>query len=130
MELPAQATSVMEFVKTIKGEFPETGIILSASNASPDLILSSIRAGAQEFVARPIDEGELDQALDHIKRLSNGNHNSSGRRRGRIINIGSYFGDRVPFSLVGVYAATKAALSATDSFVMAGISRRSPTPSA
>ncbi|MBV8472678.1 MAG: 3-oxoacyl-ACP reductase FabG [Hyphomicrobiales bacterium] len=30
---------------------------------------------------------------------------------GRIINIGSYFGDRVPFSIVGVYAATKSALS-------------------
>lgn len=30
---------------------------------------------------------------------------------GRIINIGSYFGDRVPFSLVSVYAATKSALS-------------------
>src|SRR5512134_219609 len=46
MELPAQATSVMEFVKQIHTEFPDTGIILSASNASPDLILSSIRAGA------------------------------------------------------------------------------------
>jgi 3-oxoacyl-[acyl-carrier protein] reductase len=31
---------------------------------------------------------------------------------GRIINIGSYFADRVPFSLVGVYAATKSALTA------------------
>jgi NAD(P)-dependent dehydrogenase (short-subunit alcohol dehydrogenase family) len=30
---------------------------------------------------------------------------------GRIINIGSYFGDRVPFSIVGVYAATKSALA-------------------
>jgi 3-oxoacyl-[acyl-carrier protein] reductase len=29
---------------------------------------------------------------------------------GRIINIGSYFADRVPFSVVGVYAATKSAL--------------------
>src|SRR5262249_54505901 len=31
---------------------------------------------------------------------------------GRIISIGSYFADRVPFSLVGVYAATKSALTA------------------
>jgi NAD(P)-dependent dehydrogenase (short-subunit alcohol dehydrogenase family) len=31
---------------------------------------------------------------------------------GRIINIGSYFADRVPFSLVGVYAATKSAMIA------------------
>ena len=32
------------------------------------------------------------------------------RAGGRIINIGSYFADRVPFSLVGVYATTKSAL--------------------
>jgi 3-oxoacyl-[acyl-carrier protein] reductase len=31
---------------------------------------------------------------------------------GRIISIGSYFADRVPFSLVGVYGATKSALVA------------------
>src|SRR6202012_1839240 len=31
---------------------------------------------------------------------------------GRIINIGSYFADRVPASVVGVYAASKSALTA------------------
>jgi len=31
---------------------------------------------------------------------------------GRIINIGSFFADRVPFSIVGLYGASKAALSA------------------
>jgi 3-oxoacyl-[acyl-carrier protein] reductase len=31
---------------------------------------------------------------------------------GRIINTGSYFADRVPFSIVGIYAATKSALIA------------------
>jgi NAD(P)-dependent dehydrogenase (short-subunit alcohol dehydrogenase family) len=30
---------------------------------------------------------------------------------GRIISIGSYFGERVPFSILGVYAMTKSALS-------------------
>jgi pilus assembly protein CpaE len=86
MELPAQATSTMEFVSQIKTEFPGTGIILSASNASPDMILSSIRAGAQEFVARPIDEAELDKAIDHLKRLTNG-HGGGGKRRGRVIAV-------------------------------------------
>lgn len=86
MEIPTGATSIMDLVRQIKSEFPDTGIILSASNASPDLILSSIRAGAQEFVARPVDESELEKALDHIKRLSNG-HNSSARRRGRVISV-------------------------------------------
>lgn len=86
MELPPQATSAMELVKQIRTEFPDTGIILSASNASPDLILSSIRAGAQEFVARPIDEAELDKAIDHLKRISNG-HGNASKRRGRVITV-------------------------------------------
>ena len=86
MELPAQATSVMEFVRQIRTEFPSTGIILSAHEASPDLILSSMRAGAQEFVARPIDEAELEKAIDHIKRLTNGSGHSA-RRRGRVIAV-------------------------------------------
>jgi pilus assembly protein CpaE len=87
LELPAHATSVMDFVKQIRSDFPDTGIILSANNASPDLILSSIRAGAQEFVARPIDEAELEKALDHIKRLSGAAPISA--KRGKVITVAS-----------------------------------------
>jgi pilus assembly protein CpaE len=86
LELTPQATSAMELVKQIRAEFPDAGIILSASDASPDLILSSIRAGAQEFVARPIDEAELEKAIDHIKRL-NGHAAHAKRRRGRMISV-------------------------------------------
>ncbi|HET6350266.1 MAG TPA: response regulator [Candidatus Krumholzibacteria bacterium] len=86
MELPSQATPAMEFVKQLRAEFPGTGIILSANEASPELILSSIRAGAQEFVARPIDETELDKAIEHLKRL-NGHGSSPHRKRGRVIAV-------------------------------------------
>jgi pilus assembly protein CpaE len=86
LELAPQATSAMELVKQIRAEFPDAGIILSASDASPDLILSSIRAGAQEFVARPIDEAELEKAIDHIKRL-NGHAAHAKKRRGRMISV-------------------------------------------
>ena len=87
LELPAQAAAVMESVKQIRLEFPGTGIILSANDASPDLILSSMRAGAQEFVARPIDEVELDKAIDHLRRLSGAA--TSGQKRGKVISIAS-----------------------------------------
>src|SRR4249920_2531253 len=52
IELPFQATPTMEFIRRIRSEFPATGIIVSAQDASPQLILSSIRAGAHEFVSR------------------------------------------------------------------------------
>jgi len=86
MELPSQAASAMEFVKQIRSEFPSTGIVLSANDASPQLILSCIRAGAQEFVARPIDEAELEKAIDHIKRLSDTTP-ASTTRRGQVISV-------------------------------------------
>ena len=54
LELPFQATPAMEFVRRIRSEFPGTGIIVSATEASPQLVLSCIRAGAHEFVPRPI----------------------------------------------------------------------------
>lgn len=87
LELPPQATLAMEFVKQIRREFPGTGIILSAREASPELILSGMRAGAQEFVTRPIDEAELDKAIDHLKQLSG--ETPSGQRRGRVIAVTS-----------------------------------------
>ena len=86
LELPAKgATPTMEFVKRIRMEFPGTGIILSAHDASPQLILSCIRAGAQEFVARPIDGAELDKAIEHVRQLSGVTlHNKT---RGRVISV-------------------------------------------
>jgi pilus assembly protein CpaE len=85
LELPAQATAAMEFVKRIRSEFPGTGIILSAQDASPQFILSCIRAGAQEFVARPIDGPELDKAIDHVRQLSG--VTLPGRKRGKVLSV-------------------------------------------
>jgi len=85
LELPSTAPSVMEFVKRIRQELPDAGIILSANDASPTLILSCIRAGAHEFVARPIDETELEKAINHVKQLSEVTY--SGKKRGKLISV-------------------------------------------
>ena len=70
LELPFQATPAMEFIRRVRTEFPSTGIIVSAQDASPQLILSCIRAGAHEFVSRPVDGAELEKAINHIRQLS------------------------------------------------------------
>jgi pilus assembly protein CpaE len=85
LELPSTVPSAMEFVKRIRQELPGTGLILSAADASPSLILSCIRAGAQEFVARPIDAGELEKAIHHVKQLSV--VPISGKKRGKLISV-------------------------------------------
>jgi len=85
LELPFQATPAMEFVRRIRSEFPGTGIIITAQEASPQLVLSCIRAGAHEFVPRPIDGAELEKAVNHIRQLSG--VTLSGKKRGKVISV-------------------------------------------
>lgn len=86
LELPANATETMEAVKKIREELPDMGIILSAHKPSPQLILSCIRSGAQEFVNRPIDVSELDRAIEHVRKLMERTI-SSGRRKGTVLSV-------------------------------------------
>jgi pilus assembly protein CpaE len=69
IELPENASETMEALKTIRDEHPEVGVIVSRHDPSPQLILSGIRAGAQEFVSRPIDFPELERAIEHVRRV-------------------------------------------------------------
>ena len=66
LELPSNSSQTMDAIQKLKSDLPDAGIILSSHEASPQLILSCIRAGAQEFITRPIDEVELDKALEHL----------------------------------------------------------------
>ncbi|UCG51304.1 MAG: response regulator [Candidatus Latescibacterota bacterium] len=86
LELEASASHTLETVKKIKEELPDTGIILSSHESSPQLILSCIRAGAQEFVSRPIDAGELEKAFDHMRKLLERTI-SNGKRRGKVLSV-------------------------------------------
>jgi len=86
LELPANATETVEAIEKIREELPDTGIILSSYESSPQLILSCVRAGAQEFISRPIDINELQRAMEHMRKLS---ERSSGkaRTRGTVISV-------------------------------------------
>lgn len=56
-------------IKKLSAAVPETAIITAASNASPALILGSMRAGAREFLQLPIIADELRTVLDHVAEL-------------------------------------------------------------
>jgi pilus assembly protein CpaE len=56
-------------IKKLSAAVPETAIITAASNASPALILGSMRAGAREFLQLPIITDELRTVLDHVAEL-------------------------------------------------------------
>lgn len=86
LELPANASETVEAIQKIREELPDTGIIISSYESSPQLILSCVRAGAQEFISRPIDTNELQKAMEHIRRLS---ERTVGRakHRGTVLSV-------------------------------------------
>ena len=87
IEVPADhPEEALDAVRSIHAELPDCGIIVSADASSPQLILNGIRAGAHEFVSRPLDAAELANAIEHVrKRLDR--RSPTGRRRGRIIAL-------------------------------------------
>lgn len=87
LELPAAATETMEAVKKIREEHPHVGVILTSYETSPQFILSCLRAGAHEFVARPIDAAELEKAVDHLRQQSRANPHTNGKRRGTMLAV-------------------------------------------
>jgi len=64
------AEKAFALIKKLSASVPETSIITAASNASPNLILGSMRAGAREFLQLPIIADELRTVLDHVAELA------------------------------------------------------------
>lgn len=91
LELEAAVGPTLEAVKKIREELPDTGIVLSSHETSPQMILNCIRAGAQEFVARPMDIAELEKAIEHIRKLLERSV-PQGKKRGQVITVFSVKG--------------------------------------
>jgi len=66
LELPSRPEPTLELIHRLKNDLPEMGIILTSQDASPDLILRSMRVGAQEFLARPLNIPELAEAVRRL----------------------------------------------------------------
>jgi pilus assembly protein CpaE len=76
----------VNFIQRLNTECPKTAIISAAENASPDLILRSLRAGAREFLRLPIDADELRTILDRIAEFCN-TQVEVPRKKGRMIAV-------------------------------------------
>jgi pilus assembly protein CpaE len=60
----------IKFIQRLNSESPTTALISAADNASPDLILQSLRAGAREFLRLPISAEELRTVIDQVTAFS------------------------------------------------------------
>jgi len=108
MELAGNPDQALQAVSKIKNEAPEMGVILTARDSSPQLILRCMRAGAQEFLARPIDPRELAEAVKRLALMIQ-RAQTPKKQNGKIITV---------FSNKGGVGVTSIATNLAVSFAM------------
>lgn len=74
------------FIRQLVAATPETAVITAAREASPALILGSMRSGAREFLQLPISPDESRTVLDRVAEFCARFENSS-KKNGRVIAI-------------------------------------------
>lgn len=62
----ANSEQAIKLIQRLAAESPKTALISVAHNASPDLLLQSLRAGAREFLQLPISGQDLKTVLDRV----------------------------------------------------------------
>jgi pilus assembly protein CpaE len=77
----------LKLVQRIVAESPKTAVICASRDASPDLILRSLRVGARDFIRLPILDDELSTVMDRTSEFSAGQVDSEVKKRGRAIAV-------------------------------------------
>jgi pilus assembly protein CpaE len=86
----ADLAAALGRIERLKSEFPDLSIFAKSTSKAPELIISAMRAGAQEFLAQPINEHELSQAIARARRRKEA---ANGREKtGKLITVFSKAG--------------------------------------
>ena len=62
----------LKALERFHSEYPATAILVTCKDKSAENVLKCVRAGAQEFLPRPLDEEEARQAVDRVLRVAAG----------------------------------------------------------
>lgn len=73
-------------VETLKIDYPEMAVFLCSSSNSADLIMSAMRAGAQEFLNAPLNAQDFERAFHKVKLIHDQSRNKDARS-GNVISI-------------------------------------------
>lgn len=82
----ANAEQALKVIEKLSAESPQTAIITASREASPDLILRSMRAGAREFLRLPITADEFKTVLDRTAEFCAG-QKAAPKKKGRMIAV-------------------------------------------
>jgi len=77
--------SPAKVVETLARAFPEATVFATGSSVSADFVIQTIRAGAVEFLRRPVQRDDLAAALEKLLRLRRSSQRPA--RAGRITSV-------------------------------------------
>ena len=118
--LGAEPEAGLKFVGRLAAECPHTAIICASRDASPDLILRSIRAGAREFLRLPVIGEEFNTVLGRVAEFCAGRAEAP-KKRGRVVAVfSSKGGCGTTFVATNLAAATEANTVLVDLNLQAG----------
>ncbi|HEX8071711.1 MAG TPA: AAA family ATPase [Pyrinomonadaceae bacterium] len=78
--------AALRYVERLSVECPRTAIICASPDASPDLILRSLRAGAREFLRLPLRPEEFRTVVDRTAEFCAGQQ-AAPKKRGRAVAV-------------------------------------------
>ncbi|MEW5797005.1 MAG: AAA family ATPase [Candidatus Zixiibacteriota bacterium] len=83
-------TATLNRIEKTRVEFPDLSIFVTSTNKSPELIIAAMRSGVQEFLTKPINQHEFNQAVERSRKRK---HASGGRgHTGTLISVFSKTG--------------------------------------
>jgi pilus assembly protein CpaE len=107
--LGTQPEAVLRFVERVATECPRTAVICASRDASPDLILRSLRAGARDFLRLPVKDEEFRTVLARTSEFCTALVEVP-KKRGRVVSVfSSKGGCGTSFIATNLAAATTAA---------------------
>jgi pilus assembly protein CpaE len=118
--LEANAEKGLALIKQLATQCPDTAVITAARDASPALILGSMRSGAREFIQLPIIADELHTVLDRVAELSEA-RTSVTKKSGHVVAVfSSKGGAGVSFFAANLAAAMSVPTLLADLNLQAG----------
>ena len=86
ISLGANSDQGIKFIRRLSAESPRTALISAAYDASSDLVLGSLRAGAREFLRLPASPDELKTVLDRVSEFCSVQVEAP-KKKGRMIAV-------------------------------------------
>ena len=118
--LGSNSEQAIKLIQKLSSEQTSTAIISAAQNASADLMLQSLRAGAREFLHLPIAAEELKTVLDRVSEFWAGQLETP-KKKGRMVAVfSSKGGCGTSFIATNLAASTAARTVLVDLNLQAG----------